>query len=140
MIFCIFTTSFYDIVIFVDSITNTTTIIGNLQTNSCFMPRALNKVSQIVKRGGGKSPPVRWGESEILVGGGDFFTGWWEPKEEWFWRFELFSRRKKHSVSTEHQLKSKLCRMTCVSWNLNKNGTGAMTTANLFENPFIACV
>ena len=75
MISCIFTTSFYDIVIFVDSITNTTTIIGNLQTNSCLMPRALNKVSQIVKRGGGKSPPVRWGESEILVGGGICLLG-----------------------------------------------------------------
>ena len=39
MISCIFTTDFYAIVVFVDDITNITIII-NLQTNFCFMPRA----------------------------------------------------------------------------------------------------
>ena len=38
----------------------------------------------------------------------DFFTRCWEPKEEWFWRFENFSKLKQHFVNTEHQLKSKL--------------------------------
>ena len=26
--------------------------------------------------------------------GGDFFTRWWEPEEEWFWWFEPFSKLK----------------------------------------------
>ena len=38
---------------FVDAITNITTIISNLQTNFGFMPRALYGVFQIVVRGGG---------------------------------------------------------------------------------------
>ena len=49
-----FTTAFYTIFIFVDAITNITTIISNLQINFCFMPRALYRVFQIVIRGGGK--------------------------------------------------------------------------------------
>ena len=79
MISCGFTTALYAIVIFVDAITNSTTIITNLQTNFCFSPRALYRVFQIVVRGegggGGISPPV--GELEILLGGGEgFFTRW----------------------------------------------------------------
>ena len=36
-----------------DAITNITTIISNLQTNFCFMPRALYRVFQIAVTGGG---------------------------------------------------------------------------------------
>ena len=50
MISCIFTTAFYAIVIFVDAITNITTIISNLQTNFWFMLRALHRVFQIAVR------------------------------------------------------------------------------------------
>ena len=45
MISCIFTAAFYAIGIFVDAITNITTIITNLQTNFCFMLRTLYQVS-----------------------------------------------------------------------------------------------
>ena len=45
MISCIFTAAFYAIDIFVDAITNITTIIINLQTNFCFIQRALYQVS-----------------------------------------------------------------------------------------------
>ena len=46
----------------------------------------------------------------------DFFTRWWEPGEEWFWRFKNFSKLKQHFVNTEHQLKSKIkISMICVS-------------------------
>ena len=27
-------------------------------------------------------------------GRGDFFTGWWEPEDEWFWPFEPFPKLK----------------------------------------------
>ena len=60
MISCIFTTAFYTIVIFADAITNITTIISNLQTNFCFIPRAQYRVFQIVISVGG--------ESKILLG------------------------------------------------------------------------
>ena len=41
----------------------------------------------------------QWGEGKgnmkILCGvWGGFFTGWWEPEEEWFWPFEPFSKLK----------------------------------------------
>ena len=52
MISCIFTTAFFAIVIFVDVITNITTIISNLQTTFHFMQRALWRVLKIVIRGG----------------------------------------------------------------------------------------
>ena len=52
MISCIFTTVFYAIAIFVDAITNITTIISKLQANFGFMPRALYRAFQIVVRGG----------------------------------------------------------------------------------------
>ena len=39
---------------------------------------------------------------------GDFFTNWWKAEEEWFWRFENFSKLKIAFVNTEIQLKSKL--------------------------------
>ena len=45
MISCIFTAAFYAIGIFVDAITNITTITSNLQTSFCFMQRALYQVS-----------------------------------------------------------------------------------------------
>ena len=55
----------------------------------------LVRVLQIAIRGeggGGGFSPV--GESEILLGGGNFFTMWREPEEEWFWQFEPFSKPK----------------------------------------------
>ena len=45
MISCIFTAAFYAIGIFVDAITNITTIITNFQTNFRFMLRALYQAS-----------------------------------------------------------------------------------------------
>ena len=36
-------------------------------------------------RGGGRNQKFYWG---------DFFTRWMEPKEEWFWQFEPFSKLK----------------------------------------------
>ena len=45
MISCIFTAVFYAIDRFVNAITNITTIITNLQTNFCFMQRAIYHVS-----------------------------------------------------------------------------------------------
>ena len=67
MISCIFTTAFYAIVIFVDVITNVTIIISTLQTNFCFMPRALYGVFQI---------EVRGGRRRVFWGGRDYFTEW----------------------------------------------------------------
>ena len=65
-----------------------------------------------------------WGESKILLGkGGE------NLRSNDFDDSNFFSKWKKPSVNIEHQLKSKLYSMTCVSWNQNKNGTGAMTTA-----------
>ena len=59
---------------FVDTITNITTIINDLQTNFCIMPRALYSVFQIVI---GFSPQFagigKWGGGG--GGGGHFFTG-----------------------------------------------------------------
>ena len=34
-----------------------------------------------------------WGGGEILPGG--YFLGQWEPEEEWFWPFKLFSKAQK---------------------------------------------
>ena len=45
MISCIFTAVFYASDRFVNAITNITTIITNLQTNFCFMQRAIYHVS-----------------------------------------------------------------------------------------------
>lgn len=39
--------------------------------------------------GEGVNPPPTVVESEILLGGG--VTGWLEPEQGWFWRFEQFS-------------------------------------------------
>ena len=54
---------------------------------------------------------------------GDFFTRWWESEEEWFWRFENFSKLKTAfceywtlikikismiCVSKEHEVKAKM--------------------------------
>ena len=61
MISCISTTAFYAIVIFVDAITNITTIISNLQTNLGFVPRVLYRVFQIVVGDGGYSGGKGWG-------------------------------------------------------------------------------
>ena len=35
----------------------------------------------------------QWGQIWNFAGG-DFFTEWWEPEEEWFWLFELVSKLK----------------------------------------------
>ena len=69
MISCIFTTGFYAIAIFVDAITKITTIISNLQTDFCFMPRTLYRVFQIAVRG--RVIPIypSWLRENFLPGG-----------------------------------------------------------------------
>ena len=59
------------------------------------------KVFQIAVKGGGGDFTPSVGGIKIFTGV-DFFTGWWEPYEEWFWTFF-----KTISVNNEHQLKSK---------------------------------
>ena len=57
----------------------------------------LVRVLQIAIRGeggGGEGVNSPVGESEILLGVGNFFTMWREPEEEWFWQFEPFSKPK----------------------------------------------
>ena len=53
-------------------------------------------------------PKIKGGGRWVGIGnfaGGDFFTGWWDSEEEWFWRFEPFSKLKtafcKYWTSTE---------------------------------------
>ena len=45
-----------------------------------------SRVFQIAVRG--------WGNHKFYWIGGIFFTRWREPEEEWFWRFEPFSKLK----------------------------------------------
>ena len=52
-------------------------------------------------------------ESEILLEG-IFFTRWREPEEEWFWRFEPFSKLKTAFCEYWTSIKMKV-NMTCVS-------------------------
>ena len=78
---------------------------------------ALPRVFQIAVRGGGREggkfpSPVRG--SEILLRGGDFFTGWWRPEEEWFWQFKPFSKLKTVFCYYRTSIKIKLS-MDCVS-------------------------
>ena len=54
-----------------------------------------------------------WRESKILLVG-DFFTGWREPEEEWFWQFEPFSKLKTAFCEYWTSIKMKI-NMTCVS-------------------------
>ena len=49
-----------------------------------------------------------WGE------GGNFFTGGWEPQEEWFWWFQPFSKLKRAFCEYWTSIKIKVS-MTCVS-------------------------
>ena len=48
------------------------------------------------------------------IAGGNFFAGWWEPGEEWFWRFEPFSKLKTVFCKYWTSIKIKIS-MTCVS-------------------------
>ena len=45
---------------------------------------------------------------------GDFFTRWWESEEEWFWRFENFSKLKTAFCEYWTSIKIKIS-MICVS-------------------------
>ena len=45
---------------------------------------------------------------------GDFFTRWWEPNEEWFWRFKNFSKLKTAFCEYWTLIKIKIS-MICVS-------------------------
>ena len=69
MIYCIFTTEFYTIVIYVDTITKIITIISYLQKNFCLMLRALYRIFQIAVTGGGWQSPTKRGEPKIFLGG-----------------------------------------------------------------------
>ena len=45
---------------------------------------------------------------------GDFFTRWWGPEEEWFWRYENFSKLK--TAFCEYWTSNKIkISMTCIS-------------------------
>ena len=46
--------------------------------------------------------------------GGNFFIGWWEPEEEWFWQFEPFLKLKTAFCEYWTSIKIKIS-MTCVS-------------------------
>ena len=46
--------------------------------------------------------------------GGDFFTMWRKPEEEWFWGFKLFSKLKTAFCEYLSSIKIKI-NMTCVS-------------------------
>ena len=50
----------------------------------------------------------------VNTAGGNFFAGWWEPKEEWFWRFKPFSKLKTTFCEYLTSIKIKIS-MTCVS-------------------------
>ena len=73
------------------------------------------RIFQKVVRGGWENPtPPQW---EVGIGsftGGDFFTGWREPEEEWFWRFEPFSKLKTAFCENWTSIKIKID-MACVS-------------------------
>ena len=45
--------------------------------------------------------------------GDNFFTGWWEPKEKWFWQFKPFSKLKTTFYEYWTSIKIKIS-MTCV--------------------------
>ena len=49
-----------------------------------------------------------------FTGGGDFFTGWREPKEAWFWRLKPFSKLKTAFRECWTSIKIKI-NMACVS-------------------------
>ena len=74
--------------------------------NLCLKAKSgLIRVFQIAVRVGvGLNSPLFGGSQKLYHV--DFFTGWREPKQEWFWRFQPFSKLKQLSVNTEHQLKS----------------------------------
>ena len=72
------------------------------------------------------------GESKILLWE-NFFTGWREPEEEWFWQFEPFSKLKTAFCECWTSIKTKI-NMTCVpkeyeiktkiTWKLLFSGRG----------------
>ena len=70
-----------------------------------------DKVFQIAIRRGGK----RGGEGvEGIIR--NFFTGWWEPEEEWFWRLELFSKLKTAFCEYWTSIKFKKTKMMQEQW------------------------
>ena len=60
----------------------------------------------------GKSSPVGGWNRKFYWG--DFFTGWREPEEAWFWRFEPFSKLKTAFCESCTSIKIKIG-MACVS-------------------------
>ena len=69
----------------------------------------------LVSGGGeGKFSPVGWGETDIFTGGGNFFTGWRNPEDKSFWRFEPFSKLEIAFCEYWMSIKIKI-NMTCVS-------------------------
>ena len=57
---------------------------------------------------------VRGGRIANFMGVANFFTGWREPEEEWFWRFEPFSKLETAFSEYWASIKIKI-NMTCVS-------------------------
>ena len=50
----------------------------------------------------------------VMGSGGNFFTGWREPEEDWFWQFKPFSKLKTAFCKYWTLIKIKI-NMTCVS-------------------------
>ena len=73
------------------------------------------RLFQIAVRSGRKSPQ-RGGIRNFARGrgGGDFFTKWWGPEEDWFWPFKPFSNLKTAFCEYWTSLKITIS-MTCVS-------------------------
>ena len=66
------------------------------------------------KRWVGKSPQVGGWNWKLYCVGGNIFTRWREPEQEWFWWFELFSKLKTAFCENWTSIKIKT-NMTCVS-------------------------
>ena len=55
-----------------------------------------------------KQKHSNWVFQIVLCSRGNFFSEWWETKEEWSGPFQPFSKLKQHFVNIEHWLKSKI--------------------------------
>ena len=74
----------------------------------------------------------QWGVGIRYFTGGDFFTEWREPEQEWLWRFEPFSKLARAFCEYWTSIKIKI-NMTCVfkeyEIKTKINRAGSMTTA-----------
>ena len=111
----------------------------------CSLPRFQYKVTVLfhLKL---KRVPLTFGQ-KVNTAGGNFFTGWWEPEEEWFWfwRFEPFSKVKTAFCEYWTSIEIKLTWRFLFSgrgvdfWlrrnkNLLRGGVGESTEAGIFPD------